>query len=433
MVLSPHSDLYATLIRWRECYRSSLFDDVLPWWEAHSIDAEQGGYFTRLDRQGQPYSGDKDLWMIGREIWMFARLFNRHEPHARYRDIARHGARFALNHAFRDDGRMYFRLSPEGRPLADCLSLYTECFMAIALAELGVADGDDTLKQRAIAMYDRILPRLGLPSNTPMLGYPLHAEFHLHAHDMMRITVAWVFNELWPDARWQADVACSVDSILKRHWKPVYGGLLENVAPSGAAMVDLPEGRMIHPGHAVESAWMLMEVAQASGDQALLATAVSIVLMSVERGWDTHYGGIRYLTTCDGSPTHPLEADLKLWWPHCEALYATLLGWTLTRNDELYRWHVKIHDYTFSAFPDPGHGEWLGYLNRDGSPVFTAKANGWKGCFHLPRALLRCLQALDGDLNGTGLILTATARQGSSGTVWTRVAESQTSTPAADC
>ena len=36
------------------------------------------------------------------------------------------------------------------------------------------------------------------------------------------------------------------------------------------------------------------------------------------------------------------------------------------------------------------HGEWFGHLNDDGSPGWTAKANGWKGCFHLPRVLLRC-------------------------------------------
>ena len=39
--------------------------------------------------------------------------------------------------------------------------------------------------------------------------------------------------------------------------------------------------------------------------------------------------------------------------------------------------------------------EWLGYLNRDGSPVWSAKANGWKGFFHLPRILYRAYQLLD--------------------------------------
>jgi hypothetical protein len=42
---------------------------------------------------------------------------------------------------------------------------------------------------------------------------------------------------------------------------PGLGALLENVAPDGLPLLDLPEGRMFHPGHAIESAWMLMEIA----------------------------------------------------------------------------------------------------------------------------------------------------------------------------
>jgi N-acylglucosamine 2-epimerase len=58
------------------------------------------------------------------------------------------------------------------------------------------------------------------------------------------------------------------------------------------------------------------------------------------------------------------------------------------------QWYEKVHDYTFNNFPDPAYGEWFGYLNRDGSRVWTAKANGWKGFFHLPRILYRCYQLL---------------------------------------
>ena len=62
--------------------------------------------------------------------------------------------------------------------------------------------------------------------------------------------------------------------------------------------------------------------------------------------------------------------------------------------DDLAAWYERAHDYTFAHFPDPDYGEWFGYLNRDGSRVRTAKANGWKGFFHLPRVLLRCFGLL---------------------------------------
>ena len=34
-------------------YRDALLDDVIPFWERHSVDWEQGGYYSCLDREGR--------------------------------------------------------------------------------------------------------------------------------------------------------------------------------------------------------------------------------------------------------------------------------------------------------------------------------------------------------------------------------------------
>lgn len=375
-------------------YRASLLDDVLPWWMQHSLDREFGGYYSLLERDGHPWGTDKYMWMNGRQIWMLSHLYNTHEQNPEWLDAARLGAEFLLEHAYREDGKMHFRLTRDGQSRAEVLSIYTEVFAAIALAEYSKAADSEVVWRKAMAMYDLLVPRLGRPTDTPLLGYPINAQFHLHAHDMCRITVAWVFNEIRSDGRLQDDLTRSADSILDRHWKPQLGALLENVAPDGSPMLDLPEGRMFHPGHAIESAWMLMEIARQRGDVSLLETAIDITLASLDHGWDRQFGGLRYITNIDGTPPHSLEADLKLWWPHCETLYALLLAWDLTGREDLAQWYEKVHAYTFSHFPDPDHGEWFGYLNRDGSRVWTAKANGWKGCFHLPRILYRSYRLL---------------------------------------
>ena len=380
----------------REHYRAALLDDVMPWWMRHSLDHEQGGYYSLLARDGARWCDDKYMWMNGRQVWMLSHLYNAHDKRAEWLDAAKLGVDFMIDHAMKEDGKMHFRLTRVGASQSEILSLYTEVFAAIALAEYSIASGDEVYWGKALAMYDKLMPRLGLASDTPMLAYPIHGEFHLHAHDMCRITVAWVFNQLRPDAKFENDLTKSVESIVGRHWKPDLGVLLENVAMDGSARLDLPEGRMFHPGHSIESAWMLMEIAKQRGDAGLLDSAVDIVLASLEHGWDTEYGGLRYLTNIDWTPVHDLGADLKLWWPHCETLYALLLAWDMTGRDELGRWYEKVHAYTFANFPDPDHGEWYGYLNRDASPVWTAKANGWKGCFHLPRVLYRAYQVLDG-------------------------------------
>jgi len=45
-----------------------------------------------------------------------------------------------------------------------------------------------------------------------------------------------------------------------------------------------------------------------------------------------------------------------------------------------------VHDRALRHFPDPEHGEWYGWLRRDGVPTHHAKGSLWKGPFHLPRA-----------------------------------------------
>jgi len=34
-------------------YKSTLLNNIIPFWEQHSIDSENGGYFTCLDQQGE--------------------------------------------------------------------------------------------------------------------------------------------------------------------------------------------------------------------------------------------------------------------------------------------------------------------------------------------------------------------------------------------
>ncbi len=44
-------------------YRDALFNDVMPFWERHSIDHECGGYLTCLDQKGEVFDMDKFVWL----------------------------------------------------------------------------------------------------------------------------------------------------------------------------------------------------------------------------------------------------------------------------------------------------------------------------------------------------------------------------------
>lgn len=71
----------------------------------------------------------------------------------------------------------------------------------------------------------------------------------------------------------------------------------------------------------------------------------------------------------------------KLWWVHLETLVALSKAYLHTQNPIIWNWYKKVHQYTWKHFPDPEHGEWYGYLNRQGDPLLTLKGGKWKGCF----------------------------------------------------
>ena len=101
-----------------------------------------------------------------------------------------------------------------------------------------------------------------------------------------------------------------------------------------------------------------------------------------------------------GKPVAEYWHDMKFWWPHNEAIIATLLAWHITGDAKYAQWHQQVHDWSFAHFPDPQHGEWFGYLHRNGTPSSTLKGNLWKSFFHHPRALWMCWLLLTEESQG---------------------------------
>jgi len=114
-----------------------------------------------------------------------------------------------------------------------------------------------------------------------------------------------------------------------------------------------------------------------------------------KRGWDEEHGGILYFKDVYDKPVQEYWHDMKFWWPQCEAIIATLLAYQLTGEEKYAKWHRMIHDYAHEKFCDREHGEWFGYLHRDGGVSSPLKGNQFKGPFHLPRMQWYCWQLLD--------------------------------------
>ncbi|MCA8972954.1 MAG: AGE family epimerase/isomerase, partial [Planctomycetes bacterium] len=187
--------------------------------------------------------------------------------------------------------------------------------------------------------------------------------------------------------------------IRELFWKPELGALLDQVAPDGS-VIDHFDGRTLNPGHAIEAAWFLLREAAERNRSDYRDLGVAMFDCMWQRGWDAEHGGLLYFVDLHRGPVHEYWHDMKFWWPHNEAILATLFAWRATRDERYAQWHGMVHDWAYRHFPDPEHGEWFGYLHRDGRRSVTLKGNLWKGPFHLPRMQYRCWQLLEGVLAG---------------------------------
>ena len=136
-------------------YRTTLLDDVIPFWLRHGIDREHGGILTCLDRNGSLVDTDKSVWFQGRAGWMFATLaLTETGPTEVWLDAARSCVGFLRDHCRAPDGKLYFTVTREGRPLRMRRYVYSEAFAAIACAAFGRVTGDKAVGTDALAYFD---------------------------------------------------------------------------------------------------------------------------------------------------------------------------------------------------------------------------------------------------------------------------------------
>jgi N-acylglucosamine 2-epimerase len=386
----------------RRLYRTTLVDDVLPFWLRHGLDLEHGGILTCLDRDGSVLDTDKSLWFQGRAGWMFATLFNTVERRPEWLDASRSCIGFLRRHGESEGGKMWFSVTRDGRPLRMRRYVFSEAFAAIAHAAYARATGDGRSHEDALRMFRTYLRYSFEPGVMSPKFEPTRPAKGL-APRMIGIVTAQELRQCLGDVEvggrtcteWIDDL---IAEIQRDFLKPELGALLEQVGPSGE-ILDHLDGRLLNPGHAIECAWFILHEAVHRGDRRLVGLGTTILDAMWSRGWDPEHGGLLYFTDLRGLPVQEYWHDMKFWWPHCEAIIATLLAWTLTGESRHADWHQAVHDWSFRHFPDPKHGEWFGYLHRDGSVAQRAKGNLFKGPFHLPRMLWYCSRLMEGSVS----------------------------------
>ena len=386
----------ARLVEVRRVYRSGLLDDTLPFWTRHAVDREHGGFTFCLDRDGSLLESDKGMWQHGRFTWLLSTLYADVEARPEWLELASHGIDFIRKHGFDSDGRAFFQVTRDGRPLVKRRYVFTETFHAIAFAAYARAAGDERARDEALALFALLRRYLSTPGLLEPKVNPAVRQTKGLVVPMILIATAQVLREVAPDpAELDALIDDWIAEIERDFMKYEFRAVMESVGPNGE-LHDNFSGRMLCPGHAIEAGWFILrEAMHRGGDARLIELGCRIVDWMYEWGWDEEHGGILYYRDVKNLPITEYWHDMKFWWPHNEAIIAALMAYALTGEQKYERMHDTVLDWSLKHFADPEHGEWYGYLHRDGSVASRLKGNVWKGPFHLPRMQMVCWQLVE--------------------------------------
>ena len=373
-------------------YENELNNSVIPFWMNHCIDEKCGGYFTSLDRDGSVYDTTKYMWMQWRIVYMFAEIYLAGNKNPEFVKIAEEGFDFLYKHGRDENGMYYFAINREGVPAMAPYSLFSDCFAAMGGAKLYKITGKQIHADAAVEAMNNYLKRAksgnsALQWNKSMEGKTAYLSL---GHYMMMANLGLIMNECLGGDQFKDAMDTAVDMVLNKFYSPEFGLVFENM-PVDSDKPDLESsiGRQMNPGHVLEAMWFLLNYLEnVPGSEEKIKGILNIISNTLEFGWDKEFGGIYYFMDALGKPHLELQHNMKLWWVHNEATLACLYAYSVSKDQKFLDWFEKVDSWMWSHFPDPAHGEWYAYCDRQGNVTHSLKGGKWKTFFHVPRCLL---------------------------------------------
>jgi len=392
-----------------------LFQVLLPFWDKHGIDHENGGIICSLDFDGTRVNTEKMLWFQGRAIWVYSFLYNHFGKNPQYLEVARKTREFVLKYALQKDGWWAEELSQEGKVLrpfsGDTEGMY---FIAEGLQEYAVASGDDPSREIAFALFKKLFRYF----NSPDFRYR-GADFQYlwNSQRAVRPQGLWFLNlclatqmlARWNDAEIAEIADQSVDAIMNKHYRPDIG-LNTEMLYSDFSRPD-EEAVKSRLGHSIEALWMVMDEATRRQDDVLWKTCVERIHHHLDVGWDHIYGGLVqwinvdhpcYEWPVETPPGTHLELHFKGEYEYMKSLWA--LNEVLVATLEVFRrtgaaWAASYFDLAYQTinekFSQKGRGYPAGYILFADRRITPQPHVGRQDNYHPLRQLMLNILTLD--------------------------------------
>lgn len=379
-------------------YRGYLFEDFLPFVEAHVFDPEFGGFMCHTDLKGRNITTEKYTWYQGRGLWSFSFLYNKLEKNPRYLQVAERTAAFILR--TRPEGESFWpaNFSREGKPIAPpAPNFYGDLFVALGLQEYAKASGREDYWDLAREIMMKSLRAYDRPDYFPEAAQsyvktlPLIPGARVGGHWFMLLNLATSLLEAKPDRQIEAVADRAIDAVMNFHYNPDFD-LINEVINHDLSRPTNDIAQLVHTGHNTETLWMTMAEARRRKDEALFERAARHFQRNLEVAWDDVYGGV--FTSLNHVDRFEWLTNKANW-----AQAETIIGLLMIIEHTGAAWAKTWFDRLFSYFTDKyplkkyGYPLWIDYADR--KVTFVEKDYARTEILHHPRHLMMAILLLE--------------------------------------
>jgi mannose-6-phosphate isomerase len=294
-------------------------DHALPLWASTGCDAPSGGFFEKIDQNGDPVALPRRGRVTPRQLYCFAVAgeLGWAGPWQTIldRELATYRRQF-----FGPDGQVYALIGPDGRVLDEGPALYDQAFGLFALATInGLKPNRLDLESQAKTLLLSLRTRQGRPdgsfeeSSPPSL--PLQSNPHMHLFEACLTWASVSSDPIWAE---QADAIAAL--CLSEFINPTTGAVHEFFDSQWQPMPGL-EGRKWEPGHQFEWGWLLLQWGLTRSRPDAIAAAQLMIKVGEAYGVDKARG---VAVNCLTDDLNILDGQARLW-PQTERLKAGLL------------------------------------------------------------------------------------------------------------
>lgn len=395
---------------WAQRIEAELRGNILPFWMAHTVDRKNGGFYGALSNELHIDNDvERSAVLCARILWTFSVAYRRYGDHA-YLKMARHAYAY-LTGPFLDRkyGGIYWSVDRHGAPLLDRKHTYAQAFAIYALAEYHQSTADPGALPLARDLFHLIETYSYDPAN---LGNVECLSREWGALDDMRLSAVDINSRKSMNTMLHIMEGYSNllrvwdDALVRQKLRWVIKIFLDHIIDPATHHLrlffdDTWNWRHLTErasyGHDIEAGWLLVDAAEALGDDLLVTRARAESVAMAETVYAEALepdGSLLYESQIPGENNE--RATQKHWWPHAEAVVGFYNAYQISGQARFAEAARRCWDYIEAKFVDRAYGDWFKVLDRAGIPLAQQRKVGpWECPYHQSRVGFEMLRRLN--------------------------------------